>query len=131
MPLDLGSRALLRALVVDRNRQTRERTRKLLRQEGFDSAEAEDGIEALQHASVLRVDLVVTDIEMPRMSGYELVELIGRGVFGNAPPPIIVCSNEDVGMLTSSPWLRDVAAFVAKPVDPGELRFAIAKAFEQ
>lgn len=131
MLLDFGPRSLLRALIVDHDDRSRQKTSVLLRAEGFDSTFAGDGIEALQHASALRIDLVVTAIEMPRMSGYELVDLIGRGAFGSPPPPIIVCSEEPSERLANSPWLKDVAAFVSKPVNPHELRFAIAKAFEQ
>ena len=127
---ELGQRALLRAVVVDPDQRARQKIKSLLRSEGFESALTGDGIEALQHASAMRIDLVVTDIEMPRMRGYELVDLIGRGAFGSSPPPIIVCSEEPPERLANSPWLQDVAAFVLKPVNREELRFAIAKAFE-
>lgn len=127
---EFGPRALLRALVVDPDQRARQKTKSLLHGEGFDSELTGDGIEALQYASALRVDLVVTELEMPRMSGYELVDLIGRGAFGSSPPPIIICSEDPPKRLANSPWLQDVAAFVLKPVTREELRFAIAKAFE-
>lgn len=121
--------SLLRALVVGRSASERRHLSALLLQEGFDSTGAGDGIEALQHASLYKIDLVVTDLAMPRMGGYELIDLISRGVFGNAPPPIIVCSEEPPEVLAQSPWLRKCAALVAKPIDKDRFRFAVLKAF--
>jgi two-component system chemotaxis response regulator CheY len=131
MPPSGGPLTLLRALVVDHSEPQRRRLSALLRHEGFDCSGAGDGIEALQHASVYKFDLIVTDVQMPRMGGYELIDLIGRGAFGNAPPPIIVCSDERVEILERSPWLRDCAGFVSKPVDPDQFRCAVLKAFSR
>lgn len=128
---DRQSPVLLRALVVDGSGTQRRRLSALLLQEGFDSTGAGDGIEALQHASLYKIDLVVTDLAMPRMGGYELIDLIGRGAFGNVPPPIIVCSEESPEKLSRSPWLQQCAAFVSKPVDTDQFRSAVLKAFNR
>jgi len=126
-----GPPSYLRALVVDQSDIQRLQLNALLLQEGFDSTGASDGIEALQHASLYRIDLVVTELSMPRMGGYELIHLIGRGVFGKKPPPIIVCSEEPPEILARSPWLQDCAAFVSKPVDSDQFRSAVVKAFSR
>jgi two-component system, cell cycle sensor histidine kinase and response regulator CckA len=60
-------------LVVDDDRPVRALMRAILVQNGFDALEAKSGSEALQIAANERVDLVLTDVVMPGMSGLELI----------------------------------------------------------
>lgn len=59
-------------LVVDDDPNIRELVRVFLRDEGFDVAEAADGVEALAKLEALRADLVILDVMMPNMDGWEL-----------------------------------------------------------
>ncbi|MBK5333477.1 MAG: response regulator [Ilumatobacteraceae bacterium] len=54
----------------------RELQRTILERAGFDVTVASDGIEALTHLENEVFDLVLTDVEMPRMNGFELTEHI-------------------------------------------------------
>jgi two-component system, chemotaxis family, sensor kinase CheA len=65
-----------RLLVVDDALTVRELQRTILERAGFDVTVANDGIEALAHLENEVFDLVLTDIEMPRMNGFELTEHI-------------------------------------------------------
>jgi two-component system chemotaxis sensor kinase CheA len=65
-----------RLLVVDDALTVRELQRTILERAGFDVTVASDGIEALSHLENEVFDLVLTDIEMPRMNGFELTEHI-------------------------------------------------------
>lgn len=59
-------------LVVDDDPHLRELARVFLRHEGFDVYEAGDGVEALALLERLKVELVILDILMPKMDGWEL-----------------------------------------------------------
>jgi two-component system chemotaxis sensor kinase CheA len=65
-----------RLLVVDDALTVRELQRTILERAGFDVTVANDGLEALAHLENEVFDLVLTDIEMPRMNGFELTEHI-------------------------------------------------------
>jgi two-component system chemotaxis sensor kinase CheA len=65
-----------RLLVVDDAMTIRELQRNILERAGFDVTVAGDGIEALAHLENQEFDLVLTDVEMPRMDGIALTERI-------------------------------------------------------
>src|SRR5438270_2737746 len=65
-----------RLLVVDDEKDIRELTSTLLADEGYEILTAEDGVQALELLSQFRADLVITDLQMPRMSGFELVKIM-------------------------------------------------------
>src|SRR5215211_8009237 len=59
-------------LIVDDDPNIRELVRVFLRNEGFDVYEAADGVEALAKLETLKADLVILDVMMPNMDGWEL-----------------------------------------------------------
>src|SRR5262249_35930436 len=59
-------------LIVDDDPHLRELASVFLRREGFDIYEASDGVEALSILDRTRVELVILDIMMPKMDGWEL-----------------------------------------------------------
>lgn len=65
-------------LVVDDNPGVREILAMLLMRAGYDVAVAEDGIAALSQLRKILPDVVVSDLEMPRMSGFELLSVVRR-----------------------------------------------------
>ncbi len=65
-----------RVLVVDDSITVREMERKLLERGGYDVDVAVDGMEAWNAVRSVAYDLVVTDVDMPRLDGIELVRLI-------------------------------------------------------
>jgi len=73
---DTVRRIRRRVLVVDDSLTVRELERKLLDQAGYDVEVAVDGMDGWNAVRAGHFDLVVTDIDMPRMDGIELVQLI-------------------------------------------------------
>jgi CheY-like chemotaxis protein/HPt (histidine-containing phosphotransfer) domain-containing protein len=63
-------------LVVDDAVTVREVQRSILERAGYEVRTARDGIEALELLAQRRADLIVVDIEMPRMDGYALMEAV-------------------------------------------------------
>jgi two-component system sensor histidine kinase and response regulator WspE len=79
-----------RVLVVDDSLTVRELERKLLGNRGYDVEVAVDGMDGWNAARTGHFDLVVTDIDMPRMDGIELVTLITRDQHLKSVPVMIV-----------------------------------------
>ncbi|MCS6888198.1 response regulator [Chloroflexus sp.] len=63
-------------MVVEDDDATRRLYRFLLRNSGYDVIEAEDGIDALEKLAVHDCDVIITDMNMPRMGGIELVRTL-------------------------------------------------------
>lgn len=61
-------------LVIDDESYVRRVLRKYLESEGFEVTEAKSGIEGLNSYNKHPFDLVITDIEMPEMNGFETIE---------------------------------------------------------
>ena len=65
-----------RVLIVDDNATIRSLSRKVVQDIGFEAVEATDGQEGLEVAQAQKFQLILTDINMPRMSGIEMVTKI-------------------------------------------------------
>lgn len=83
-----------RILVVDDSLTVRELERKLLDQQGYEVVVAVDGMDGWHAVRASAFDLVVTDIDMPRMDGIELVRLI-RGDTALKALPLLIVSYKD------------------------------------
>ncbi|UCH59318.1 MAG: response regulator transcription factor [Anaerolineales bacterium] len=73
-------------LVVDDKKELRTLLKQYLSQEGFEVALAEDGQKALFIARQVKPDLIILDLMMPEMGGYEFLRVYGR----EASTPIII-----------------------------------------
>jgi two-component system chemotaxis sensor kinase CheA len=83
-----------RILVVDDSITTRTLERNILAGAGYDVLTATDGVEALALLETEHIDVVVADIEMPRIDGFELVEWIRQSPRYGEVPVILVTSLE-------------------------------------
>jgi two-component system, chemotaxis family, sensor histidine kinase and response regulator WspE len=79
-----------RVLVVDDSLTVRELERKLLGNRGYDVEVAVDGMDGWNAVRTGHFDLVVTDIDMPRMDGIELVSLITKDPMLHKVPVVVV-----------------------------------------
>src|SRR6188508_2846937 len=111
-------------LIVDDHPSFRASARALLESEGFVViGEAEDGTSALEAVDALRPDIVVLDIQLPDMSGFDVCAALERR--GGPPPDIILVSSRDVsdyGELIASSC---ACGFVAKGDLSGDLVVAL------
>jgi CheY-like chemotaxis protein len=104
-------------LVVDDDRSVRRLMAMMVAQDGYTTLEAESGAEAIHLAEANPIDLLVTDVEMPGMSGPELVvALKQRGLIDSS---LLVTGNVEAidhfhGMHGSIPLL-------AKPFNAAQL----------
>ena len=101
-------------LFVEDDAPSRHAYSELLRSKGYEVTEAQDGAEALELFDKGAVDLVISDLVLPKVHGLNLVELI----HSEAPNvPIIVIS----GHLADSAgkmFFEGSAEFIGKPIDP-------------
>jgi two-component system sensor histidine kinase and response regulator WspE len=77
-------------LVVDDSLTVRELERKLIESKGYKVETAVDGMDAWNAVRTGQYDLVVTDVDMPRLDGIELVTLIKKDARLNSLPTLIV-----------------------------------------
>jgi two-component system sensor histidine kinase and response regulator WspE len=89
-----GQASRKRVLVVDDSLTVRELERKMLDQHGYDVSVAVDGMDAWNMVRSGGFDLIVTDVDMPRMDGIELVTLI-KGDARLRNLPVLIVSYKD------------------------------------
>jgi two-component system, chemotaxis family, sensor histidine kinase and response regulator WspE len=98
LKLDKGGKAeksrRRRVLVVDDSLTVREVERRLLENRGYDVTVAVDGMDGWNAVQNSHFDLVLTDIDMPRMDGIELVKRI-KGAPHTASIPVMIVSYKD------------------------------------
>jgi two-component system sensor histidine kinase and response regulator WspE len=87
---DAGQQRRKRVLVVDDSLTVRELQRKLLDHRGYDTEVAVDGMDGWNAARGGHFDLIVTDIDMPRMDGIELLTLIRKDAKLKSMPVVIL-----------------------------------------
>jgi two-component system cell cycle response regulator DivK len=109
-----------RILVVEDQEDNRQILRDLLANAGYEMLEAEDGIQAITQASKHRPDLILMDIQLPMLDGYEATRRIKADPALNAIPIIVVTSyalsgDEDKAKAAGCD------AYVAKPYSPRAL----------
>jgi two-component system, chemotaxis family, sensor histidine kinase and response regulator WspE len=85
-----AARTRKRVLVVDDSLTVRELERKLLGARGYDVDVAVDGMDGWNAVRTGQFDLVVTDIDMPRMDGIELLQLVRKDSRLSSLPVMIV-----------------------------------------
>jgi len=114
-----------RALVVDDSRAIREAMTSMLGSEGWIVDVAEDGARALQMTRQLRYDLVVTDLEMPALGGFELIARLRKDERFRTTPVVIITSRASPEHRRRARELG-VRALVAKPITRRKLLEALA-----
>lgn len=120
----------MRILIVDDDPAIRLLCAANLALEGLVVVEAADGLVALDQARAEPPDLVVTDVTMPHLDGFELAEAL-RSDERTAGVPVIFLSAET--RLTNAARARELGAFayVTKPFDPVALGSLIAGVLAQ
>lgn len=98
-----------------------------MRKAGYEVLLAKNGKEALDLLSQQKVDLVVADIEMPKMSGLELVQTIQKL---ETPTPVVIISDLEYEEEIIQSLHAGASDFVAKPFKPAELVLRAKYIFE-
>ncbi|MFC7418979.1 Hpt domain-containing protein [Iodobacter arcticus] len=107
-------------MVVDDSLTVRKITGRLLAREGFQVLTAKDGVDALQQLSDVTPDVMLVDIEMPRMDGFELTRNV-RANEGTRQIPIIMITSRTADKHKNYAFELGVNAFLGKPYQEEEL----------
>jgi type IV pilus assembly protein PilB len=109
-----------RILVADDDPQMRRLIRSILERDGFDVTEAADGLDALEAMESHPVDLLVLDIDMPRLDGLGVLEELRARVKTSSVPVIVLTARSD----DTESRVLDLGAqdFLSKPVQPQSLQ---------
>ena len=107
-------------LVVDDSLTVRKITGRLLERQGYTVATARDGVEALEKLKEARPDVMLVDIEMPRMDGFELTRHL-RADATLANLPVIMISSRTADKHRNVARELGVDVFLGKPYQEDEL----------
>ena len=105
-----------RVLLVDDSVSIRKFVGQMLERAGFEVLTATDGAEALRRLAESSVDAVITDLEMPRVSGYELIEDM-RSRAATRVLPVVVLTTRAGAKHVSLARRLGITHYVTKPVD--------------
>ncbi|MEZ4744810.1 MAG: Hpt domain-containing protein [Calditrichia bacterium] len=108
------------ALIVDDSLSIRKYISSLLMQKGYITDTARNGYEALELLNKQEFDIMVTDLEMPKLSGYELIETVRYDQRFNQFPIIVLTgrAGENFRQLTQE---LGADAYIVKPFKDREL----------
>jgi chemosensory pili system protein ChpA (sensor histidine kinase/response regulator) len=112
-------------MVVDDSLTVRKITSRLLEREGYQVLTAKDGVDALQQLKDTIPAVMLVDIEMPRMDGFDLTKNV-RGDPRTAGIPIVIISSRTADKHRNQAAQLGVNAFLGKPYQEAELLQHIA-----
>jgi chemosensory pili system protein ChpA (sensor histidine kinase/response regulator) len=111
-----ASRARRRVLLVDDSVSVRKFVGQMLERAGFAVVTANDGADALQCLADETFEVIVTDLEMPRLNGYELLRDLRRRPATRQTPVVVLTTRAGEKHVSLARQLG-VQHYMAKPVD--------------
>jgi two-component system chemotaxis response regulator CheY len=113
-------------LFVDDSASMREMVRFTLEGAGYEVLESSDGVEALQFAEENKVDLVITDVNMPNMDGITLIAEL-RKLTDYKFTPILTLTTEGGVEKKLEGKKAGATGWIVKPFDPDSLLSTIRR----
>jgi DNA-binding response OmpR family regulator len=107
-------------LIVDDDERLREYVRVNLEMEGYTVHEAGSADEGMKVLDELRPDLVLLDVMMPRVDGWEMLQLMHER-HGVGSIPVVMFSGKVDEAAADEAAERGAQGFIGKPFDPQEL----------
>ena len=114
---------MFHVLVVEDNVNTRKLMEAVLLQNGYQPVLAGDGVEALEILDRKHIDLIVLDIMMPRMDGYEFTETLRAS---GCDLPILMVTAKEKPADKHKGFIIGTDDYMVKPVDEEEMILRIA-----
>ncbi|NJK40504.1 MAG: response regulator [Acaryochloridaceae cyanobacterium SU_2_1] len=116
-------------LVVDDSITQRQLISNALEEIGLTVLIATDGIEALEQIESTQPDIVILDIVMPRMNGYEVCRTIKSNP-RTQNVPVVICSSKSEEFDRYWGMKQGADAYLAKPVQPRDLLILVKQLLE-
>ncbi|MEA1878219.1 MAG: response regulator [Bacteroidota bacterium] len=111
-------------LIVDDDPLHREMLTKVLSNKGYSVTATEEVMEALLEIASKNIDLIISDIEMPTVTGFQLKKFLTRKKI--SIPVVFLSSHDGMGIQLMGEELGAVA-FLSKPVDSVDLLETVGK----
>ena len=108
---------MFQVLVVDDDKSTRYLMREILEMENYTVFTAHSGDTALSIMANKHIDIVIVDIMMPNMDGYEFTKLVRES---NQTLPILMVSAKQLTEDRKKGFLAGIDDYMSKPIDPEE-----------
>lgn len=115
-----------RILTIDDSKTMRDMLMLTLADAGFDVLQAVDGEDGLSVLSRERVDLVITDINMPKMDGYEVIRRVRANPAYQKLPVLVLTTEAEVDKRTIAKE-AGATGWMVKPFDPERLVQTVLK----
>ncbi|MGV8985790.1 MAG: response regulator [Cypionkella sp.] len=106
----------LKVLAIDDSKTIRELLRSVMEEAGFDFSSACDGVQGVERYAEVQPDVVITDINMPNMDGYGVIDAIRKGNIDNQVP-ILVLTTESGDKLKARARDAGATGWIVKPFD--------------
>jgi two-component system chemotaxis response regulator CheY len=119
--VDVGAPAKTRILVVEDSSLVRLYYRAALEKAGFEVEQAINGIEAMERALSQPFDLVIVDVNMPRMDGFSFLRALRRSTADVATLPALMISTESEMQDIAAARAAGANFYLIKPVAEPEL----------
>ena len=113
-------------LTVDDSRTMRDMLRMALSAAGYAVIQAEDGVHGLEVLNGSSPDVIITDINMPRMDGFGFITHV-RGEGRHRATPILVLTTESSAEKKSRARQAGATGWIVKPFDPDKLVDAVRR----
>ncbi len=117
-----------RILIAEDDELTLELLEKVLRREGYEVVGVPDGQAAIECFAAQAFDLVVTDIQMTRASGMEVLDAVRSGK--REVPVVLITAYAEPGAVMDA-ISRGATDYLGKPVDVEAVRVTVARALER
>lgn len=114
-------------LIVDDEKVIRDVLKRSCQWEGYETILAEDGVQAIERMEQSKVDVVISDIKMPRMNGLDLLVEI-KDKYPRVPVIMISAHSEYSGADLLAAGAEE---FITKPFKIDELRYAMLRALKK
>ena len=106
----------IRVLAIDDSRTIRNLVRKAMEEAGFACTTADDSVQGVERFAEVDPDVVITDINMPRLDGFGVIDAI-RGGGANRRVPILVLTTESAEELKARARRAGATGWIVKPFE--------------
>jgi len=116
-------------LVVDDERHIVRLVEVNLQRAGYNVDTAYDGVEALEKVKASKPDMIVLDVMMPRMDGFEVLQnLQANSDTAEIPVIMLTAKAQDADIFKG--WQQVVSSYLTKPFNPRELLTFVERIFQ-
>lgn len=113
---------MINILIVEDDKNTRKLLEAVLKRDGYSVFQAENGVEALEVLESQHIDLIILDIMMPKMDGYEFAKTLRDG---DCMIPILMATAKHMPEDKRRGFIVGTDDYITKPIDMEEMLLRI------